>query len=53
MLGLALSWIDNLYSFFLARFIIGFCAGVYSSLVPLYIKEYTPLTLSGTMGSLN
>lgn len=51
--GLGLGIIVNLYTLYLARFIIGVCVGLNSSLVPLYIKEYTPLTLIGTMGSMN
>jgi len=51
--GLVLGIIANLYVLYLARFIIGICVGLNSSLVPLYIKEFTPLSLTGTMGSMN
>ena len=53
MVGLGVSLISNLYSLYIARFIIGVAVGLNSSLVPLYIKEYTPLSLSGSMGSMN
>lgn len=53
MCGLGISLISNLYVLFIARFIIGVAVGLNSSLVPLYIKEYTPLSLSGSMGSMN
>jgi MFS family permease len=53
IVGLGLSIIANLYTLYLARFIIGLAVGLNSTLVPLYIKEYTPLKLTGTMGSMN
>lgn len=43
----------NLYLFFVARLIQGLCVGLYSAVVPLFIKEYSPNEISGTMGALN
>jgi SP family galactose:H+ symporter-like MFS transporter len=53
IIGLGFSLISNLNTLFVARFIIGVAVGLNSSLVPLYIKEYTPLILRGSMGSMN
>jgi MFS family permease len=53
IVGLMISEISNLYVLFIARFVIGLAVGLNSSLVPLYIQEFTPLPLSGTMGSMN
>lgn len=34
--------IPNLYLFFVLRFFQGACIGLYSAIVPLLIKEYSP-----------
>jgi MFS family permease len=34
------------------RLMQGFCVGVFSSLVPLMVKEFSPLELSGSFGGL-
>ena len=31
----------------------GFCVGLYSALIPLLIKEYSPTEICGTFGALN
>jgi MFS family permease len=43
----------NLYLFFAARFFQGACIGLYSAIIPLLIKEYSPVEISGTFGALN
>jgi MFS family permease len=43
IIGLIISLIANLNTLYLARFIIGLAVGLNSSMVPLYIKEFTPL----------
>ena len=44
--------VKNLYSLIFFRLIQGSFTGVFSSLVPLYIKEFSPLELNGKMGTL-
>ena len=33
------------------RIIQGVCIGLYSSIVPMYIKEMSPINLAGTFGA--
>ena len=42
----------NPITLLIGRIIQGACTGVYSSLVPLVVKEYSPVMLSGPMGAL-
>lgn len=51
--SVVLEIIPNIYWFYLARILIGFCVGLNSSLIPLYIKEFSPNRLSGSLGALN
>lgn len=53
IIGVLLEIISNIYWFYLARILIGFCVGLNSSLIPLYIKEFSPNRLSGSLGALN
>lgn len=43
----------NLYLFFVSRFFQGACVGLYSAIVPLLIKEYSPTEICGTFGAMN
>ena len=43
--------IKNVYTLIICRLIQGCLSGVFSSLVPLYIKEFSPLELNGKMGT--
>lgn len=45
--------IKNIYVLISARFGVGFAAGLYSALVPLYIERFSPEEISGLTGSLN
>jgi MFS family permease len=40
----------NLEMYMLLRIVQGMCAGIYSALVPLIIKELAPFELSGVFG---
>ncbi|CAD8163032.1 unnamed protein product [Paramecium octaurelia] len=53
IIGVVLEIIPNVYWFYLARIFIGFCVGLNSSLIPLYIKEFSPNRLSGSLGAMN
>ena len=53
IIGAGLGIITNIYVLFISRVILGIGAGLNSAIVPLYIKEYTPLALTGSIGSLN
>ncbi|CAD8093376.1 unnamed protein product [Paramecium sonneborni] len=53
IIGVLLEIISNIYTFYIARILIGFCVGLNSSLIPLYIKEFSPSRLSGSLGALN
>ncbi|CAD8082163.1 unnamed protein product [Paramecium sonneborni] len=53
IIGVVLEIISNIYSFFFARILIGLCVGLNSSLIPQYIKEFSPSRLSGSLGALN
>jgi MFS family permease len=46
-----LLYIPNFYSFLACRVVQGGCAGAFSSIVPLIIKEISPLEISGMMGN--
>ena len=37
----------------IAHFLISFCAGLNTSLVPMYISEISPLNLRGGLGTIN
>lgn len=47
-----LTLLKNPITLLIGRIIQGACTGVYSSLVPLVVKEYSPIMLSGPMGAL-
>jgi MFS family permease len=48
-----LIYIPNLYTFILFRIAQGLCAGACSSIAPLYLKEITPIEVSGMFGNFS
>lgn len=51
-LGSLISIIGNTPSFIIGRFIVGFCVGAFSTVVPLYIKEFIPVSMVGKGGMI-
>jgi len=47
-----ISIIGNTPSFIIGRFIVGFVVGAFSTVVPLYIKEYIPVEIVGKGGMI-
>lgn len=45
-------WIFSGFPLFLGRFIGGISVGINSAVVPLYINEISPISVSGVMGSM-
>lgn len=48
-----LIYIPNFYAFLALRVVQGICVGAYSSIMPLIIKEISPLEISGMMGNFS
>lgn len=48
-----LIFIPNLYTFILFRIAQGLCIGAGSSIAPLYLKEMTPIEVSGMFGNFS
>ena len=46
-------YIKSLYTLFIGRVICGLIVGCNSALTPLYIKEISPVTMSGITGTYN
>jgi MFS family permease len=44
--------IPNIYAFSIFRFVSGIVVGVNSTLVPIYVKEMSPISVSGLTGSM-
>jgi len=53
LVGVGLSLIASVPIFCFSRFFMGIATGLNSALVPLYIKEISPISISGSMGSFN
>jgi sugar porter (SP) family MFS transporter len=53
VVGVLLTLIQNLYIVLIGRVICGVAVGLNSALVPLYINEVSPVSLSGITGSMN
>ena len=53
IIGLVCSVFVELPILLVGRFISGFCVGLNSVLVPLYINEVSPISIKGIMGSMN
>ena len=45
--------IPNQVLIFFSRFLQGICIGLYSAITPLIINEFSPTSISGTLGALN
>lgn len=52
IVGCCIGLISNLYSFLVARFIMGIALGMNTAIVSLYVKEISPVSISGVTGSL-
>lgn len=48
-----LIFIPNLYTFIIFRIAQGLCVGACSSIAPLYLKEITPIEVSGMFGNFS
>jgi MFS family permease len=48
-----LIFIPNLYAFVIFRIGQGLCVGAFSSIAPLYLKEITPIEVSGMIGNFS
>ena len=53
ILGFGLCVISNVWALIVQRFINGLTVGVNSAIVPLFINEISPLSLTGRTGSMN
>ena len=51
--GTMITLVFNFYFLILGKFIIGIIWGVYSVIVPLFINEITPVSISGSLGAIN
>jgi len=51
--GCLLFLIANFWVATVARFIMGFLVGINSTVVPLYIREISPVSISGMTGVFN
>lgn len=51
--GMGLTLVANYPLFVIGRMITGFCCGLNSSIVPVYVGEMAPLPIKGTTGSCN
>lgn len=51
--GVALQFINNQYGLLAGRLICGFCVGLNSTLVPLYITEVSPAPTKAVTGTFN
>lgn len=52
ILGFSLQLPLKIWTLLLGRFVIGVSIGLNSSLVPQYIKEFSPRSLSGPLGGM-
>ena len=53
ILGLGLTLFANYPLFVIGRMVSGFCVGINSSIVPVYVGEVAPTPIKGTTGSAN
>mmetsp|Transcript_1910 Transcript_1910/g.1709 ORF Transcript_1910/g.1709 Transcript_1910/m.1709 type:complete len:333 (+) Transcript_1910:308-1306(+) len=51
--GTGLTMIFSMWTLILGRFICGMGIGMYVTICPLFISEYSPASLSGPLGSIN
>jgi len=52
IIGSFITIIPDTYIFIVGRFIVGIVTGAFSTLIPLYIKEFIPLKKSGKYGMI-
>jgi len=52
LIGSLISIIGNTPSFIIGRFLVGFVVGAFSTVVPLYIKEFIPMNMVGKGGMI-
>lgn len=52
LIGSLISIIGNTPSFIIGRFIVGFVVGAFSTVVPLFIKEFIPVEMIGKGGMI-
>ena len=48
--GSAMVLVRNGYALLVGRMVQGFCTGLFSAVVPVMVKEYSPISLSGHLG---
>ena len=56
MIAFIFGWllmIQNVGTLFLSRIGQGICVGLYSSIVPMIVKELSPTEIAGTLGAFN
>ena len=53
MIGAGIACIGNTESFLIGRFIMGLAVGGFSTVIPVYIEEFVPLSLVGKYGMIN
>ena len=51
IIGVVFTLIGDYNMFAIGRFIEGICVGYYSFLTPLYLREISPIEISGILGS--
>ena len=51
--GSFLTIVLNFYTMIIGRLIFGFACGGYSVVVPLFVSEIAPVSISGALGGLN
>jgi MFS family permease len=51
--GMIIETIPTIQTILIGRFICGSCVGLNSALVPLYISEYSPVSIKGVTGTFN
>ena len=52
-IGSLVTLFRNFYLLNIGRFVVGFSSGSYSVIVPLFVSEIAPVSISGSLGALN
>jgi len=53
IIAVGLKFVNNEYALLVGRLICGYCVGLNSTLVPLYIAEVSPTPIKGVTGTFN
>jgi len=53
IVGTGFTLIFNLWTLILGRLLMGMAVGMYATVCPIFISEYSPPSFSGSMGSLD